>query len=107
MVQYFTKLENNATETNTLYFHSLHVLQRALYPHFPIHADYCRRGQTPSRTAVLQQGLLLVNVSRAGAANLDVIQEQKYVKFEAKVVYLLECLQKTAMPVASIHSGKD
>lgn len=74
---------------------------------------------------------LLVNVGRAGAANLDVIQEVEYVKKEAKIVYLLECLQKTAPPVvifcerkgdvdeiheyllvkgieaASIHGGKD
>jgi ATP-dependent RNA helicase DDX41 len=74
---------------------------------------------------------LLVNVGRAGAANLDVIQEVEYVKKEAKVIYLLECLQKTPPPViifcerkgdvdeiheyllikgvsaASIHGGKD
>jgi len=42
---------------------------------------------------------LLVNVGRAGAANMDVIQEVEFVKKEAKVVYLLECLQKTAPPV--------
>jgi ATP-dependent RNA helicase DDX41 len=42
---------------------------------------------------------LVVNVGRAGAANLDVIQEVEYVKQEAKIVYLLECLQKTAPPV--------
>ena len=42
---------------------------------------------------------VLVNVSRAGAANLDVIQEVEYVKLEARIVYLLECLQKTAPPV--------
>lgn len=42
---------------------------------------------------------LIVNVGRAGAANLDVIQEVEYVKKEAKIVYLLECLQKTAPPV--------
>jgi ATP-dependent RNA helicase DDX41 len=40
-----------------------------------------------------------VNVGRAGAANLDVIQEVEYVKQEAKVLYLLTCLQKTAPPV--------
>uniref|UniRef100_A0A8C4NHZ0 Probable ATP-dependent RNA helicase DDX41 n=1 Tax=Eptatretus burgeri TaxID=7764 RepID=A0A8C4NHZ0_EPTBU len=40
-----------------------------------------------------------INVGRAGAANLDVIQEVEYVKEEAKMVYLLECLQKTAPPV--------
>ncbi|CAM9877838.1 unnamed protein product [Discosporangium mesarthrocarpum] len=39
---------------------------------------------------------VLVNVGRAGAANLD---EVEYVKQEAKIVYLLECLQKTAPPV--------
>ena len=42
---------------------------------------------------------VVVNVGRAGAANLDVIQEVEYVKHEAKIVYLLECLQKTAPPV--------
>jgi hypothetical protein len=34
-----------------------------------------------------------VNVGRAGAANLDVIQEVEYVKEEVKLQYLLECLQ--------------
>ena len=33
---------------------------------------------------------VIVNVGRAGAANLDVIQEVEYVKQEAKMVYLLE-----------------
>lgn len=42
---------------------------------------------------------IVVNVGRAGAANLDVIQEVEYVKAEAKIVYLLECLQKTSPPV--------
>ena len=42
-----------------------------------------------------------VNVGRAGAAGLDIIQEVEYVKQEAKVVYLLECLQKTSPPVSS------
>ena len=42
---------------------------------------------------------IIVNVGRAGAANLDVIQEVEYVKQEAKIVYLLHCLQKTAPPV--------
>lgn len=42
---------------------------------------------------------VVVNVGRAGAANLDVIQEVEYVKDEAKIVYLLHCLQKTAPPV--------
>ena len=42
---------------------------------------------------------LVVNVGRAGAANLDVVQEVEYVKKEARVVQLLRCLQKTASPV--------
>ena len=37
-----------------------------------------------------------VNVGRAGAASLDVIQEVEFVKQEAKIVYILECLQKTS-----------
>jgi len=46
---------------------------------------------------------VIINVGRAGAANLDVIQEVEYVKQEAKVVYLLECLQKTPPPVSFIQ----
>nr|XP_014431610.1 probable ATP-dependent RNA helicase DDX41 [Pelodiscus sinensis] len=50
---------------------------------------------------------ITINVGRAGAASLDVIQEVEYVKEEAKMVYLLECLQKTpaagAADVDAIH----
>ena len=42
---------------------------------------------------------VIVNSGRAGAANLDVIQEVEYVKADSKIVYLLECLQKTGPPV--------
>ncbi|KIY70029.1 P-loop containing nucleoside triphosphate hydrolase protein [Cylindrobasidium torrendii FP15055 ss-10] len=42
---------------------------------------------------------VLVNVGRAGAANLDVLQVVEYTKPEAKMVFLLECLQKTPPPV--------
>lgn len=42
---------------------------------------------------------VVVNVGRAGRANMDVIQEVEYVKQEAKSLYLLECLQKTPPPV--------
>jgi hypothetical protein len=41
-----------------------------------------------------------------GAANLDVIQEVEYVKQEAKVLYLLTCLQKTAPPVLIFAENK-
>mgnify|MGYP006131965281 FL=1 len=49
---------------------------------------------------------IVVNVGRAGAANLDVIQEVEYVKQEAKIVYLLECLQKTPPPVLIFCENK-
>jgi ATP-dependent RNA helicase DDX41 len=49
---------------------------------------------------------VVVNVGRAGAANLDVIQEVEYVKQEAKIVYLLECLQKTAPPTLVFASNQ-
>ena len=49
---------------------------------------------------------IVVNVGRAGAANLDVIQEVEYVKPEAKIVYLLECLQKTPPPVLVFAENK-
>ncbi|KAG9442680.1 hypothetical protein H6P81_018534 [Aristolochia fimbriata] len=47
-----------------------------------------------------------LNVGRAGAANLDVIQEVEHVKQEAKIVYLLECLQKTPPPVLIFCENK-
>lgn len=49
---------------------------------------------------------IVVNVGRAGAANLDVIQEVEYVKQEAKIVYLLNVLQKTAPPVLIFAENK-
>ncbi|KAI0253925.1 P-loop containing nucleoside triphosphate hydrolase protein [Lactifluus subvellereus] len=42
-----------------------------------------------------------------GAANLDVLQVVEYVKQEAKMVYLLECLQKTAPPVIIFSDNKN
>ncbi|RHZ79012.1 hypothetical protein Glove_152g30 [Diversispora epigaea] len=50
---------------------------------------------------------VIVNVGRAGAANLDVIQEVEYVKQESKIVYLLECLQKTPPPVLIFAENKN
>jgi ATP-dependent RNA helicase DDX41 len=49
---------------------------------------------------------IIVNVGRAGAASLDVIQEVEYVKTDARIVYLLECLQKTAPPVLIFASNQ-
>ena len=57
-----------------------------------------------------QQSLVkpvLVNVGRAGAANLDVLQVVEYVKQEAKMVYLLECLQKTPPPDIIFSENKN
>lgn len=42
---------------------------------------------------------ITINVGRAGAASMNVSQDIVYVKQEAKLVHLLECLQKTAPPV--------
>lgn len=53
--------------------------------------------QNFARSALVKP--ITVNVGRAGAASLDIIQEVEYVKQEAKIVYLLECLQKTPPPV--------
>lgn len=50
---------------------------------------------------------VIINVGRAGAASLDIIQEVEYVKQEAKMVYLLECLQKTAPPVIIFSDNKN
>ncbi len=49
---------------------------------------------------------VIVNVGRAGAASLDIIQEVEYVKPEAKMVYLLDVLQKTAPPVLIFCENK-
>ncbi|KAJ8317326.1 hypothetical protein KUTeg_005230 [Tegillarca granosa] len=53
--------------------------------------------QNFARSALVKP--VTVNVGRAGAASLDIIQEVEYVKQEAKMVYILECLQKTPPPV--------
>ncbi|KAJ2165246.1 DEAD-box ATP-dependent RNA helicase 35 [Coemansia sp. RSA 520] len=50
---------------------------------------------------------IIVNVSRAGAANMDIIQEVEFVKPEMRIVYLLECLQKTPPPVVIFAENKN
>lgn len=47
-----------------------------------------------------------VNVGRAGAASLDVLQEVEYVTQENKIVYLLDCLAKTPPPVLIFCENK-
>ena len=56
--------------------------------------------QNFARSALVKP--ITVNVGRAGAASLDVMQEVEYVKQEAKIVYILECLQKTPPPVSTV-----
>ena len=53
--------------------------------------------QNFARSALVKP--ITVNVGRAGAASQDVIQEVEYVKQEAKIVHLLDTLQKTEPPV--------
>lgn len=53
--------------------------------------------QNFARSALVKP--VTINVGRAGAASMNVIQEVEYVKQEAKIVYLLECLKKTTPPV--------
>ncbi|KAK3856412.1 hypothetical protein Pcinc_037264 [Petrolisthes cinctipes] len=85
--------------------------------------------QNFARSALVKP--VTVNVGRAGAASMCVVQEVEYVKQEAKVTHILTCLDKTPPPVlifaekkqdvdliqeylllkgvtaAAIHGGKD
>lgn len=77
-----------------------HQRQTILYS-----ATMPKKIQNFARSALVQP--IVVNVGRAGAASLDVIQEVEYVKQEAKMVYLLECLQKTPPPVLIFAENKN
>ena len=50
---------------------------------------------------------VIVNVGRAGAANLDVLQEVEYCKQEEKMPRALQCLKKTAPPVLIFCDNKN
>jgi superfamily II DNA/RNA helicase len=58
-----------------------------------------------AQTSLVQP--VTVNVGRAGAANLDVVQDIEFVKPEAKMVHLLECLQRTPPPVIIFSDSKN
>ncbi|KAH9925315.1 P-loop containing nucleoside triphosphate hydrolase protein [Fomitopsis serialis] len=96
-----------------------HVLARAYTSSWPRRGDdvrnimsfFKRQRQTLLFSATMPRKIqdfaqsslvkpILVNVGRAGAANLDVLQE-------AKMVYLLECLQKTPPPVIIFSENKN
>lgn len=79
-------------EVSEIMNHFHHQRQTILYS-----ATFPKKFQDFAKQTLVRP--IVVNVGRAGAANLDVIQEVEYVKHEAKIVYLLECLQKTAPPV--------
>lgn len=53
--------------------------------------------QNFAKSALVQP--VTVNVGRAGAASMNIIQDVEFVKTEAKIVFILECLQKTPPPV--------
>lgn len=40
-----------------------------------------------------------VNVGRAGAASMNIVQDVEFVKTEAKIPHILKCLDKTPPPV--------
>ena len=44
---------------------------------------------------------ITVNVGRAGAASTNVQQIVEYVKPEARIVHILDCLQRTPPPVGN------
>lgn len=60
-------------------------------------ATMSKKIQNFAKSALIKP--VVVNVGHAGAASLHVIQEVEYVKEEAKMTYLLKCLQKTPPPV--------
>lgn len=57
--------------------------------------------QNFARSALVKP--ITINVGRAGAASMNVIQEVEYVKQEAKTVYILDCIQKTPPPVSYLY----
>jgi ATP-dependent RNA helicase DDX41 len=56
-----------------------------------------RKIQNFAKSALVKP--VTVNVGRAGAASINIIQEVEYVKPESRIPHLLESLQKTSPPV--------
>jgi len=61
--------------------------------------------QNFARSALVRP--ITVNVGRAGAASMNIIQEVEFVQPEAKICYILECLRKTAPPVLIFAERKN
>jgi len=57
-----------------------------------------------AKSALVQA--ILVNVGRAGAASMNVKQDIEFVSDENKLLYMLECLQKTPPPVLIFSENK-
>eukprot|EP01064_Diplonema_japonicum_P011693 TRINITY_DN1912_c0_g2_i1.p1 TRINITY_DN1912_c0_g2~~TRINITY_DN1912_c0_g2_i1.p1 ORF type:complete len:637 (+),score=176.94 TRINITY_DN1912_c0_g2_i1:71-1912(+) len=86
-------------ELKNLYQHFRHQRQTVMFS-----ATMPKKIQNFARTSLIDP--VTVNVNRAGAANLDVTQEVEYVEKDAKLINLLDCLQKTAPPVLIFAEGK-
>lgn len=82
----------------------LHYPQQGQRQTLLFSATMPKKIQNFARSALVKP--VTVNVGRAGAASQNIIQEVEYVKQEAKICYILECLQKTSPPV-SIRKLKD
>merc|ERR1719154_653718 len=61
--------------------------------------------QNFARSALVRP--ITVNVGRAGAASMNIVQEVEFIQPEAKICYILECLRKTAPPVLIFAERKD
>ena len=68
-------------------------------------ATFPRKFQDFARETLVKP--IIVNVGRAGAANLDVVQEVEYVNPDARIPALLRFLQKTAPPVIIFSERKN
>eukprot|EP01059_Diplonema_ambulator_P029812 TRINITY_DN4963_c0_g1_i1.p2 TRINITY_DN4963_c0_g1~~TRINITY_DN4963_c0_g1_i1.p2 ORF type:complete len:624 (+),score=227.67 TRINITY_DN4963_c0_g1_i1:2453-4324(+) len=86
-------------ELRTMYQHFRHQRQTVMFS-----ATMPKKIQSFARTSLVDP--VTVNVNRAGAANLDVTQEVEYVEKDAKLINILDCLQKTAPPVLIFAESK-
>ncbi|KAF0979005.1 hypothetical protein FDP41_002075 [Naegleria fowleri] len=88
-----------STRTRTQVANSSHHIQKVFFS-----ATMPEKIQSLARQTLSTP--IIVNVGRAGAANLDVVQEVEFVLEEDKIPYLLEVLQKTPPPVLIFSQNK-
>ncbi|KAJ1724175.1 hypothetical protein LPJ53_001513 [Coemansia erecta] len=86
-------------DVRTIMSHFSHQRQTVLFS-----ATMPKKIQDFARASLVKP--VVVNVSRAGAANMDIIQEVEVVRPELRIAYLLECLQKTPPPVVIFAENK-